>query len=85
MNNEQHAQLVRNRMSGTERPSPRQEALNAVLRTRVEVQNPRISEAAWKRLVALAWENRSQSGSRRDLRREMRAVLMDDSRTMGDD
>lgn len=71
-------------MSGTERPSPRQEALNAVLRTRAEVQGSRISEAAWRRLVALAWDNRSQSGSRRDLRREMRAVLMDDSRIMGE-
>ena len=71
-------------MSGTQRLSPRQEALDAILLTRAELDATLVSEAAWEKLVAVAWDNRSHAGERRDIRREVRNVLHETGRGEGD-
>lgn len=65
-------------MSRSERVSPRQEALNAILETRGITDNTLITAQAWERLVALAWENRTHAGDRREIRREVRRILLED-------
>lgn len=68
-------------MSSTQRPSPRQEALNAILETRAITDDEVvISESAWEKLVTLAWDNRSHVGDRREIRRQVRSILLEDGR-----
>jgi hypothetical protein len=59
--------------------SPRQAALEAVLRARDKRQDPRISEAVWSRLLELAWDERSLVGDRREHRRSIGETLMKSS------
>lgn len=71
-------------MSHEERPSPRQEALYAILETQATTEDTTISETAWNKLVTLAWDTRSHVGDRREIRRQIKAILMDDARMAGD-
>lgn len=71
-------------MSGMQRLSPRQEALDAILSTRSELDATLISEPAWEKLVAVAWDNRSHAGDRRDIRREVRGILHETGRAADD-
>jgi hypothetical protein len=71
-------------MSSSQRPSPRQEALNAILETRAIADEGSISEAAWDKLVTLAWDQRTYVGDRREIRREIRTILLDSGRSAGE-
>lgn len=67
-------------MSSSERLSPRQEALNAILETRGIAETTTVSTHGWERLVALAWDKRTHVGDRREIRREIRRILLEDGR-----
>lgn len=71
-------------MSSSERLSPRQEALNAILEVRGIADDASISTHAWERLVSLAWDKRTHVGDRREIRREVRQILLEDAREEGD-
>lgn len=60
--------------------SPRQEALDAILQTRGIADNTTISAEAWEKLVTLAWDKRTHVGDRREIRREVRRILLEDGR-----
>jgi hypothetical protein len=67
-------------MSRPDRLSPRQEALDAILATSAAAADSTIDATTWDRLVALAWDNRAYAGDRREIRREIRAILLDSTR-----
>jgi len=71
-------------MSKAQRPSPRQEALFAILESSA-TSDDTISDSAWETLVTIAWDNRSHVGDRRDIQRQIRATLLEASREGGDD
>ena len=71
-------------MSKAQRPSPRQEALFAILESST-TSDDTISDSAWDTLVTIAWDNRSHVGDRRDIQRQIRATLLEASREGGDD
>jgi hypothetical protein len=65
--------------------SPRQEALNSILQVRGTYPGATIGTDTWDRLVSVAWDSRMQTGDRREVQRELRAVLLEASRSVGDD
>ena len=65
--------------------SPRQEALNSILQVRQAYPGPTIDTDAWDKLVSIAWDNRTQTGDRREVQRNLREVLLDVSRSGGGD
>ena len=67
------------------RPSPREEALEAILATRMSTEGAKITPSAWAQLVAHAWDQRAHVGDRRDIQREVKRILLDDSRENADD
>jgi hypothetical protein len=70
-------------MSKPARPSPRQEALYAILETSAEMGDATISDSVWDKLVTIAWDNRHHVGDRRDVQRQVRATLLEASREGG--
>lgn len=60
--------------------SPRQEALNSILRVRDTYPNATIDPDTWDKLVGIAWENRTQLGDRRVIQRDLRQVLLESTR-----
>jgi hypothetical protein len=72
-------------MSQPRPPSPREEALNAVLRVRETYPNATISPDTWDTLLEIAWENRSQMGDRREIQRHLRQVLLESTRNGNSD
>ncbi|GIG53334.1 hypothetical protein Dac01nite_00860 [Demequina activiva] len=72
-------------MSQLERPSPREEALVAILKTRSDTEGAEISPAAWSKLVAHAWDRRNHLGDRREIQREIKRVLLEDAHKVADD
>lgn len=70
-------------MSSSQRPSPRQEALTAILETHELLDDILLDAAAWEKLVSLAWDNRSHVGDRREIRREMKNILLAAARPGG--
>lgn len=71
-------------MSKPPRPSPRQEALYAILESSAESSDSTISDSVWEKLVSIAWDNRSHVGDRREIQRQIRATLLEASREGGD-
>ena len=65
--------------------SPRQEALNSILQVRETYPGATIDTDTWDKLVSIAWDNRMQTGDRREIQRNLREVLLEASRTGGDD
>jgi hypothetical protein len=65
--------------------SPRQEALNSILQVRQTYIGATIDTDTWDRLVGIAWDNRTQTGDRREIQRSLREVLLEASRTGGND
>jgi hypothetical protein len=63
--------------------SPRQEALNSILQVRAAYPAPVIDVDTWDTLVSIAWDNRTQTGDRREIQRSLREVLLEASRTGG--
>lgn len=63
--------------------SPRQEALNSILQVRATYPSAVIDIDTWARLVGIAWDNRTQTGDRREIQRSLREVLLEASRTEG--
>lgn len=63
-------------MTDPKRPSPRQEALAAILETQAQQERTLIPADVWEKLIALAWDNRAHVGDRREIRRQVRAVLL---------
>jgi hypothetical protein len=63
--------------------SPREEALLAVLASQATSLEKGLSEATWEKLVALAWENRAHAGDRREIRKRVREILVEDLRRSG--
>lgn len=70
-------------MSISQRPSPRQEALTAILHTHGLLDEALLSASAWEKLVTLAWDNRTYVGDRRDIRRGLRDILLESARSEG--
>lgn len=71
-------------MDKPQRPSPRQEALYAILESSAESVDCVISDSVWEKLISVAWDNRSHVGDRREIQREIRAILLEASREGGD-
>lgn len=67
-------------MDSLHKPSPRQEALYAILETSASLDRVLIDEVAWERLITLAWDNRSHVGDRREIRRQIRNILIESDR-----
>ncbi|GAB3156001.1 hypothetical protein GCM10027058_29360 [Microbacterium neimengense] len=67
-------------MSTSQRPSPRQEALAAILQTRDLLDAALLSADAWEKLITLAWDNRTHVGDRREIRRDVRGILLASAR-----
>lgn len=65
------------------RPSPREEALSAILLVREQIEERSLTPEAWEKLVALAWDNRAHAGDRRDIRRAAQAIIAEDLRRSG--
>jgi len=68
--------------------SPREEALRAILQTREgheSSEHMTIDMMTWDKMVAIAWDNRSQLGDRREVQRELRSALLAGLGTGGDD
>jgi hypothetical protein len=63
--------------------SPRQEALNSILQVRETYPHATIDSDTWDKLVGIAWDNRTQTGDRREIQRSLREVLLEASRTGG--
>ena len=74
-----------NQMSSSDRLSPRQEALDAILATRMLRDEPLIYAATGGKLEAPAWDNRSHEGDRREIRRAARSILIEAQRHLGED
>lgn len=72
-------------MTSSTPPSPRQEALHSILRVRQAYPNVTLDIDAWDKIVAIAWDNRTHSGDRREIQRALRAVLLEASREKGVD
>ena len=70
-------------MSTSQRPSPRKEALVAILQTHGLLEDALLSADVWEKLIALAWDNRSHVGDRREIRRQMRSILLEAVRADG--
>lgn len=64
--------------------SPRQEALNSILQVRDTEPGATISTDTWDKIVAIAWDSRTQTGDRRDVQRSLREVLLEAARNGGD-
>ena len=71
-------------MDRSTHPSPRQEALYAILESSAESSDTTISDRVWDKLVTIAWDNRSHVGDRREIQRQIRATLLEASREDGD-
>ena len=69
---------------GNGRPSPREEALRAVLSSQPESGEAGLSAMSWEKLVGLAWENRAHAGDRREIRKQVREILIEDLRRTGE-
>ena len=65
--------------------SPRREALNSILQVRETYLGATIDADTWDKLVGIAWDNRTQTGDRREIQRSLRQVLLDASRSEGRD
>jgi hypothetical protein len=65
--------------------SPRQEALNSILKVRETYPGPTIDTDTWYKLLSIAWDNRTQTGDRREIQRNLREALLEASRTGGID
>lgn len=72
-------------MSQSRPVSPRQEALNSILKVRETYPGATIDPDTWDKLISIAWDDRMQSGDRREIQRNLREVLLEASRTGGDD
>lgn len=68
---------------GTDRLSPREEALEAVLSSQAASEESGLSDLAWEKLVSLAWENRAHAGDRREIRKRVREILVEDLHRAG--
>ncbi len=71
-------------MTTSQRPSPRQEALNAILETQQGLEETLLDADAWEKLVSLAWDHRTHVGDRRELRREVKSILLEAARAGGE-
>lgn len=65
--------------------SPRQEALNSILKVRETYPDATIDADTWDKLIGIAWDTRTQTGDRREIQRSLRKVLLEASRTEGRD
>jgi hypothetical protein len=65
--------------------SSRQEALSSILQVRETYPGATIDTDTWDKLVSIAWDNRTQTGDRREIQRSLRAVLLEASRIGGSD
>jgi hypothetical protein len=65
--------------------SPRQAALDVVLQTRLRRPDAMIGPDAWAKILGIAWDARSELGSRRETQRAIRDVLLDATRSSGAD
>jgi hypothetical protein len=65
--------------------APRQEALNSILQVRETYAGATIDADTWDKLVGIAWDNRTLTGDRREIQRNLREVLLEASRTGGRD
>lgn len=65
--------------------SPRQEALNSILQVRETYPSAIIDTDTWNKLVGIAWDNRMQTGDRREIQRNLREVLLEAARARGGD
>lgn len=65
--------------------APRQEALDSILQVRETYPGATIDSDTWDKLVGIAWDNRTQTGDRREIQRSLREVLLEASRTGGSD
>jgi hypothetical protein len=63
--------------------SPRQGALDSILEVRKTYPGATIDADTWDKLVGIAWDNRTQTGDRREIQRSLREVLLEASRTGG--
>lgn len=63
--------------------APRQEALDSILQVRETYPGATIDTDIWDKLVGIAWDNRTQTGDRREIQRSLREVLLEASRTGG--
>jgi len=63
--------------------SPREEALQAVLASQATATKPGLSDLAWEKLVALAWDNRAHAGDRREIRKVVREIIIEDLHRSG--
>lgn len=70
-------------MSTSQRPSPRQEALAAILQTHGLLDDALLTADAWEKLITLAWDNRTHVGDRREIRRDVRSILLEAARAGG--
>lgn len=70
-------------MSTSQRPSPRQEALAAILQTHGLLDGALLTPDAWEKLITLAWDNRTHVGDRREIRRDVRGILLEAARAGG--
>jgi hypothetical protein len=62
--------------------SPRQEALNSILRVCETYPGATIDTDTWDRIVTIAWDGRMQTGDRREIQRDLRTVLLEASRSV---
>ena len=65
--------------------SPRQEALDSIMQVRETYPGATIDSDTWDKLVGIAWDNRTQTGDRREIQRSLREVLLEASRAGGSD
>jgi hypothetical protein len=70
-------------MITSQRPSPRREALAAILQTHGLLDDPLLTPDAWEKLITLAWDRRTHVGDRREIRREVRDILLETARADG--
>lgn len=68
---------------GADRLSPREEALQAVLSSQASSEESGLSDSAWEKLVSLAWDHRAHAGDRREIRKKVREILVEDMRRGG--
>lgn len=60
--------------------SPRHEALTAIEAVRAQRPDSVIDDDAWAKIIGLAWDARSEVGSRRDVQAAIREVLLSATR-----
>ena len=70
-------------MSTSQRPSPRQEALTAILQTHELLDDSLLNANVWEKLITLAWDHRTHVGERREIRRDVRSILLEAARADG--